>query len=71
MVCGMSLYIRHTPPPLPGPLETARYTEEMLVSLRKIAIQQKQELLAHLLALAELEAKSLGASQSQDTLLPG
>jgi hypothetical protein len=55
----------------PGPAETAQYTKDMLESLKKIAIQQKQPLLAHLLDLAALEARTLGESQSQDTLLPG
>jgi hypothetical protein len=63
-----------TPPPQPlGPVETAQYTKEMLESLRKIALQQKQILLAHLLDLAAVEAKALGESQTQtqETLLPG
>lgn len=41
-----------------GPKETAAYTKEMLDSLRKIALQQNQHLLAHLLDLAALEAKA-------------
>lgn len=51
-----------------GPVETARYTREMLESLRQIAMEQKQELLAHLLALAVLEAR---LQEGQETLLPG
>jgi|GEM_PF-2425779 len=54
----------------PDPAETAQYTGEMLESLKKIAVQQRQLLLAHLLDLAALEAKSLGKSQDQDILLP-
>ena len=60
-----------------GPLETARYTAEMLDSLRGIALKNNQNLLAHLLSLACVEAKALsesnghGDSQSQETLLPG
>jgi hypothetical protein len=55
----------------PAPSETALYTKEMLVSLKKIAIQQNQLLLAHLLDLSALEAKTLGEAQDRDTLLPG
>ncbi len=50
------------------PAETARYTQQMLESLQKIAIQQNQPLLAHLLQLAAMEAKVQG---DQDTSLPG
>lgn len=49
------------------PSETARYTHEMLESLRKIALQQGQGLLAHLLELAAMEAK---AQADQETALP-
>jgi hypothetical protein len=55
----------------PGAAETARYTKEMLESLRKIALQQEQLLLAHLLDLAALEARVQGESQAQETLFPG
>lgn len=59
------------PPPSPiTPAETAQYTRDMLESLRKIALGQGHGLLAHLLELAALEAKSLGA-QAQETRLPG
>lgn len=44
----------------PDPVETAQYTKDMLESLKKIALQQQQPLLAHLLDLAVWEAKSLG-----------
>ena len=54
----------------PDPAETAQYTKDMLESLKKIAMQQRQLLLAHLLDLAAVEAKSLGTSQDQDTLFP-
>ena len=50
------------------PVETARYTQEMLESLKKIALRQKQCLLAHLLDLAALEAKAQG---DQETSFPG
>jgi hypothetical protein len=50
------------------PAETARYTQQMLESLQKIAIQQKQAMLAHLLQLAAFEAKAQG---DQETSLPG
>jgi hypothetical protein len=56
---------------MPGPSETARYTKDMLDSLKKIAMKQNQPLLAHLLDLASLEAKSLGETQRHETLLPG
>ena len=42
-----------------SPGETARYTRELLESLRKIAERQGQGVLAHLLALARYEAQSL------------
>ena len=42
-----------------SPAETARYTCELLVSLRKIATRQGQGMLAHLLELARYEAHSL------------
>ena len=51
--------------PVP-PAQTAEYTADLLVSLRKIALRQNQEFLAHLLQLAILEARS----QAQDTRLP-
>ncbi|HEY0283435.1 MAG TPA: hypothetical protein VGC27_12525 [Rhizomicrobium sp.] len=54
-----------------GPAETAQYTKETLESLRKIALKQKQVLLAHLLELAAVEAKALAQSQSQETRFPG
>jgi hypothetical protein len=43
------------------PVETARYTGELLESLRKIAARQGQRVLAHLLELARFEAQSLAA----------
>jgi hypothetical protein len=53
-----------------GPAETALYTKDTLDSLRKIALQQRQVLLAHLLELAAVEAKALGTARSQETLSP-
>ena len=58
------------PPPPLTPAETARYTRDLLESLRRIALGQGQGLLAHLLGLAAMEAKALG-DQLQDTLPPG
>ena len=53
------------------PADTARYSKDLLESLRKIALKQGQELLAHLLGLAAQEAKSLAeGNQAQDTRLP-
>ena len=62
--------------PLPSlagftPAETARYTEEMLEGLSRIAIRQGQPLLAHLIDLAVVEAKIQGGQDDQDTALPG
>ncbi len=59
-------------PPQGGvtPEETARYTAELIESLKKIALRQGQELLAHLLDLAALEAKSLAKGHAQETRLP-
>ena len=60
------------PPGLMKPAETALYTYEMLESLRKIALHQGQNLLAHLLNLAAMEAKvQSGQDSDQDTALPG
>ena len=51
------------PVPEPGktisPAESARYTAEMLETLRRIAVQQNQPVLAHLLELAQSEARML------------
>lgn len=51
------------PPNSPGksisPAESARYTADMLESLRKIAAGQGQGVLAHLLELAQAEARML------------
>jgi hypothetical protein len=52
------------------PAETARYTAEMIESLRKIALKQGQLLLAHFLELAAFEAKAQ-ANQDHETRLPG
>lgn len=53
------------------PAETARYTRDLIESLRRIASQQGQSLLAHLLELAAIEAKALGeGDQAQETRLP-
>ncbi|HJW39635.1 MAG TPA: hypothetical protein VJ476_00230 [Rhizomicrobium sp.] len=58
---------RNPSPPAPiSPEEFARYTRELLESLRKMAIFQGQTTLAHLLGLAAMEAKHLGG-QAQDT----
>jgi hypothetical protein len=53
------------------PAETARYTEDMLESLRRIAHRQGQPLLAHLLDLAAVEAKIQSGRPDHDTALPG
>ena len=58
-------------PPTPlTPAETARYTRDLLETLRKIALGQGQGLLAHLLGLAAMEAKHQG-DQAHDTAPPG
>jgi hypothetical protein len=44
-----------------SPPETARYTSDLLESLRKIAVRQGHGMLAHLLELAQYEAHSLAA----------
>ena len=53
----------HMSPLPPGktisPAESARYTVDMLESLRKIAAGQGQGVLAHLLELAQAEARML------------
>jgi hypothetical protein len=40
-----------------SPLDSARYTIDMLENLRKIARKQGHDLLAHLLELAQMEAR--------------
>jgi hypothetical protein len=50
------------PSPAGAPIsaaESARYTLDMLENLRKIAIRQGQSVLAHLLELAQAEARML------------
>ncbi|HEY4123907.1 MAG TPA: hypothetical protein VGM36_04785 [Rhizomicrobium sp.] len=42
-----------------SPAESARYTRDMLGQLKAIAEEQGQTVLAHLLALASLEAGAL------------
>ena len=48
-----------------SPSETARYTSDLLESLRNIANRQGQRVLAHLLELAQYEAHSLAALKSR------
>ena len=43
----------------PSAAESARYTLDMLENLRKIATRQGQDVLAHLLELAQAEARIL------------
>ena len=59
------------PSPLPAaytPAQGAAYIHDMLVSLRKIALLNQQELLAHMLDLAAAEAKT---QADHETALPG
>jgi hypothetical protein len=44
------------------PLDTARYTRDMLECLRKMAASQGQGVLAHLLTLARYEARTVERS---------
>ncbi len=55
------------PPKAISAPESARYTSDMLESLRKIASGQGHELLAHLLDLARVEAKSLAGTTKDST----
>lgn len=48
-----------------SPSETARYTSDLLESLRKIASRQGHGVLAHLLELAQYEAHSLAAANAR------
>ncbi|HEY0266985.1 MAG TPA: hypothetical protein VGC16_09550 [Rhizomicrobium sp.] len=59
-------------------MESARYTGDMLESLRRIAAAQGHGILAHLLELAQAEAKLIVREQgtqvgpqTQPTRLPG
>lgn len=59
-----------------SPAESARYTLDLLDDLRKIAQRQGQGMLAHLLELAQAEARIIireqgSPPQAQDTRLPG
>lgn len=61
------------PDPPPGPItpaDTARYTAELLDSLRKMALKQEQVMLAHFLELAAVEARAQMNLHAQDTRLP-
>lgn len=40
-----------------SPLDSARYTIDLLENLRKMARKQGQDILAHLLELAQMEAR--------------
>jgi hypothetical protein len=51
-----------------SPTESAEYIHGMLVCLRKLALYQGHGLLAHLLQLAVIEAKT---QADQETSLPG
>ena len=57
----MNQPLRHpSPEPIDiSPAQSARYTQEMLGQLKAIAEEQGQTVLAHLLALASLEADAL------------
>ena len=54
-----------------SPAETARYTQEMLETLSRIATRQGQSLLAHLIDLAVVEARIQCNQADHDTSLPG
>jgi hypothetical protein len=54
-----------------SPVETAHYTYEMLETLSRIATQQGQALLAHLIDLAVVEARIQCVQADHDTSLPG
>ncbi len=54
-----------------SPSESASYTRDMLIQMRKMAQQQHQTVLAHLLSLAAEEARALKNNYKQDTLPPG
>jgi hypothetical protein len=61
------------PDPSPSPItpaDTARYTAELLDSLRKMALKQEQVMLAHFLELAAVEARAQVNLYAHDTRLP-
>ena len=63
----------NTPAPLPPPtpVETAHYIRDLLESLKKLALARDLKLLAHLLGLASMEARThLETVQRHDTKLP-
>jgi hypothetical protein len=50
-----------------SPLESARYTADMLESLRRIALSHGQTVLAHLLELTQTEARLVARDCAQAT----
>jgi hypothetical protein len=60
----MSQPLHRLPAETISPAESARYTREMLSQLKTIAEEQGQTVLAHLLALASLEAGALAKRQN-------
>jgi hypothetical protein len=57
-----------TPEP-PTPEQTAEYTYDMLVGLRKLASERGQDALAQLLNVAAAEAQSLARGSEAETFL--
>ena len=64
------MHLSRFPQKSPSSAQSAEYAHDLIESLRCIAVDQRQELLAHLLKLAAMEAERLAAVQRHDTLLP-
>lgn len=52
-------------------LDSVSYMCDMLVQMQKMAAQQHQRVLAHLLSLAAEEARALKKDYTRDTFPPG
>ena len=59
------IHLRYPPPGHVSPLESARYTADMLESLRRIALGHGHTVLAHLLELTQAEAKLIARDSTQ------
>lgn len=61
------IHLKQPPPGHVSPLDSARYTADMLESLRRIALAQGHTVLAHLLELTQAEARLVVRDGSRAT----